>query len=198
VAASRIVRGWRIPFSVESESVDLPEPHVIVVNHCSYVDSIFVAALLPRPHTVVVKAELQRIPVIRSYLRSMEIIFVERSAPEKRSLEMERMKAALARGTSVIIFPEGTFSPSSGLRHFHLGAFEIAAATGAPIVPLTLRGTRRVMPDGHWLPNRLPVNAVIGPPLIIPTGADSFRAALQLRETARAHILHHCGEPDLP
>ena len=198
LAASRLVRAWRIPFSVRSESdVPLPVPHVVVANHCSYLDSIFVAALLPHPHIVVAKAELQRIPVLRAYLRSLGTIFIERSAPEQRLLEVEQMKAALARGLSVIIFPEGTFTAEPGLRPFHLGAFEIALASGVPVIPVTLHGTRSVMRDGQWLPCRLPVSVVVGAPLTQPTGEDALAATVHLRDTARAQILRHCGEPDL-
>ena len=197
-AASWLVRAWRIPFSVKWETPgDLPVPHVIVANHCSYLDSIFLASLLPDPHIVVAKAELHHVPVLRTYLDSLGIIFVERSAPEQGLLEVERMKNALAGGCSVIIFPEGTFTPTSGLRPFHLGAFEIAVATSTSLIPLTLRGTRSVLRDGQRLPRRLPVEAVIGAPLTAQARDDVFAAAVQLRDTARAQILRHCGEPDL-
>jgi len=198
LAASRLVRAWRLPFAVKWETrLDLPEPHVVVVNHCSYLDSIFVAALLPRPHIVVAKAELQRIPVLGAYLRSLGIIFVERSTAEKRVHLLPEMKSALARGESVIIFPEGTFTREAGLRAFHLGAFEIAVAGGAPIIPITLHGTRLVLRDGQWLPRRLPVSAFVGAPLTPADGNDAFSAAVQLRDAARAQILSHCGEPEL-
>jgi 1-acyl-sn-glycerol-3-phosphate acyltransferase len=198
LAASRLVRAWRIPFTVKWETpLDLPEPHVVVANHCSYLDSIFVAALLPRPHIVVAKAELRRIPVLGAYLRSLGIVFVERSTAEKRVHQLPEMKSALAAGKSVIVFPEGTFTREAGLRAFHLGAFEIAVACNAPIIPITLHGTRRVLRDGQWLPRRLPVSAVIGAPLTAPAGNDAFSAAVQLRDAARAQILHHCGEPEL-
>ena len=107
------------------------------------------------------------------------------------------MKSVLAAGTSVIIFPEGTFTREAGLRAFHLGAFEIAVACGAPVIPLTLRGTRFVLRDGQWLPRRLPVSAVVGAPLTVSAGNDAFSAAVQLRDAARAQILRHCGEPEL-
>jgi len=197
-AASRIVSAWGIPFSVEGETAtDLPVPHVIVANHCSYLDSIFIAALLPQPHIMVAKAELQRIPLMRAYLRALGTVFVERSAPGERLLEMERIERTLAHGTSIIIFPEGTFTAVTGLRRFQLGAFEIAVATGAPVIPLSLRGTRLVLRDGQRLPRRLPVRAVVGAPLAMPAAEGDFAAAVRLRDTARAHILRHCGEPDL-
>jgi 1-acyl-sn-glycerol-3-phosphate acyltransferase len=198
LAARWLITAWRIPFSVRSETDDgMPVPHVVVVNHCSYLDSIFVAALLPNPHIVVAKAGLLRLPVLRTYLRKLGIVFVDRSAPEQRLFEVERMKAAMGRGLSVIIFPEGTFTAETGLRPFHLGAFEIAAATGAPIIPITLHGTRSVLRDRQWLPRRLPVSAVIGAPLTPPAGKDAFAVAVQLRDATRTRVLQHCGEPDL-
>lgn len=197
-AASWLVRAWRIPFSVKWETpMDLPVPHVIAANHCSYLDSIFIASLLPDPHIVVAKAELHHVPVFRSYLDKLGIIFVDRSAPERRLLEVEQMKNALARGRSVIIFPEGTFTSGTGLRPFHLGAFEIAVASGAPVIPLTLRGTRSVLRDGQRLPRRLPVEAVVGAALTAQAGEHAFDAAVRLRDATRAQVLHHCGEPDL-
>jgi acyl carrier protein len=197
-AASWLVRAWCIPFSVKWETPKpLPVPHVIVVNHCSYLDSIFVAALLPDAHIVVAKADLRRVPVLRTYLDKLGIIFVERSEAEQRLLEVQRLKAALAHGHSVIIFPEGTFTVVTGLRSFHLGAFEIAAATGTPVIPLTLRGTRSVLRDGQHLMRRQPVEAVIGSPLIANAHDDVFAAAVELRSSARAQVLRHCGEPDL-
>ena len=178
-------------------AIDLPEPHVIVANHCSYLDSILVAALLAQPHIMVAKAELQRIPVLRACLRALGTIFVERATPETRLLEVDRIKQALTRGTSIIIFPEGTFTAVTGLRPFQLGAFEIAAAAGAPIIPLALYGTRLILRDGQRLPRRLPAGAVVGGPLTAPTGESGFAAAVRLRDAARAHILRHCREPDL-
>ncbi len=196
--ASWLVRAWSIPFSVKWETaIDLPVPHVIVANHCSYMDSIFAAALLPQPHIMVAKAELQRIPVVRAFLRALGTIFVERSARGEHSSELEQIRQALARGTSIFIFPEGTFTPVTGLRPFQLGAFEIAVATGSPVIPVSLYGTRLVLRDGQRLPRRLPVGAVVGAPLVMPSGDEAFAAAVQLRDTARAEILRHCGEPDL-
>ena len=169
---------------------------MIVANHCSYLDSILVASLLPDPHIVVAKAELHDVPVLRTCLDRLGIIFVDRSTPERRLLEIDHMKQALAAGRSVI-FPEGTFTPVTALRHFHLGALEIATATATPVIPIALRGTRSVLRDGQRLPRRFAVEAIIGAPLPAQPSEDAFAAAVQLRDTARAQILRHCGEPDL-
>jgi 1-acyl-sn-glycerol-3-phosphate acyltransferase len=76
-----------------------------------------------------------------------------------------------------------------------MGAFVIAAETGAPIVPLAFRGSRSVLRADDWIVRRGVIRVVVGDP-IKSTGTD-WNAAVRLREEARAEILRHCGEPDL-
>jgi len=197
-AAKALIRAWRIPFSVTAEpDVNLSAPHVIVANHCSYVDSIFVAALLPTSHLFVAKAELGRLPVVRTGLRRIGTLFIERAAPMQSTTEVDLLKTELARGNPLIMFPEGTFTRITGLRPFRLGAFQVAAAARASVVPLTLRGTRSMLRAGQWLPRRVAVSAVIGHPLTSEADSDLFGAAVRLRDATRERILQECGEPDL-
>jgi acyl carrier protein len=197
-AADWLIRALRIRFSVIREAdMDLAAPHIIVTNHCSYVDSIFIAALLPELHLFVAKTELQRVPVLRAWLRQLGTIFIERFEPTQSVAEVGRLQQELGRGNSIVIFPEGTFTRTTGLRPFHLGAFQVAVASGVPIIPLTLRGTRSVLRDGQWLLRRMPVSAVLGPALSASSPDDRFAAAVRLRDRAREQIRAHCGEPDL-
>ena len=195
-AARSLLRAVHIPFSVKTGTADLVAPHVIVVNHCSYSDSIFVGALLPSPQVFVAKTELQEAPVLNRYLRKLGTLFIERFEPAQSAAEVERI-AAIARQTPVIVFPEGTFTRETGLRPFHLGAFQVAVAAGVPVIPIALRGTRLVLRDGQYLPRRMPVSAVVGPSLRAKPGEQPFAAVVRLRDEAREYILHNCGEPDL-
>jgi 1-acyl-sn-glycerol-3-phosphate acyltransferase len=111
--------------------------------------------------------------------------------------EVGRLEQELAKGNSLILFPEGTFTRETGLRPFHLGAFRVAAASGVPVIPLTLRGTRSVLRDGQWLLRHVPVSVVVGSPLPAAPADDRFAAAVHLRDMAREHIRARCGEPDL-
>ncbi len=197
-AAGWLIRALRIPFSVSREAdVNLSAPHIIVTNHCSYVDSFFIGAVLPEPHLFVAKTELQRVPVLRAWLRKIGTIFIERFEPTQSVAEVARLQQQLAQGNSIVMFPEGTFTRETGLRPFRLGAFEVAAASSVPVIPLTLRGTRSVLRDGQWLPRRLPVSAVVGQPLTAAPSDERFTIAVRLRDMAREQILAHCGEPDL-
>jgi 1-acyl-sn-glycerol-3-phosphate acyltransferase len=102
---------------------------------------------------------------------------------------------AARHGTSLILFPEGTFSRHTGLRPFRTGAFFAAAHAGIPVVPVALRGVRSVLRDGTWYPRRSPITVTFAAPL--PPEGNDWNAAVRLRERARAEILQHCGEPDL-
>lgn len=76
-----------------------------------------------------------------------------------------------------------------------LGAFSVAAATGTPVVPTVLQGTRSVLRDGTWLPERHAVRVTFAP-VERAVGTD-WSAAVQLRDRVRAVMLARCGEPDL-
>ena len=197
-AAGWLIRALRIPFSVTWEAdVDLSAPHIIVTNHCSYVDSIFISAVLPTPHVFVAKTELQRVPVLRAWLRKIGTIFIERFEPTQSVTEVGRLQQELARGNSIVMFPEGTFTRETGLRPFHLGAFEVAVASNVPVIPLTLRGTRSVLRDGQRLLRRMPVSASVGPALAAAPTHDHFATAIRLRDMAQEQIRARCGEPAL-
>jgi len=197
-AAGRLIRALRIPFSVIWEAdVDLSAPHIIVANHCSYVDSVFIGAILPEVHRFIAKTELQRVPVLATWLRRIGTVFIQRFDPAESVAEVGRLEQELAKGNSLVMFPEGTFTRETGLRAFHLGAFRVAAASGVPVIPLTLRGTRSVLRDGQWLLRRMPVSAVVGSPLGASAGGNRFATAVGLRDMTREQIRARCSEPDL-
>jgi 1-acyl-sn-glycerol-3-phosphate acyltransferase len=78
---------------------------------------------------------------------------------------------------------------------FRMGAFQVAAQAGIPVVPIAITGTRSVLRDGSWFAHRGVLSVIVSPP-IAAKGSD-WSAAVQMRDAARAEILRHCGEPDL-
>lgn len=92
----------------------------------------------------------------------------------------------------MLVFPEGTFTHADGVRPFRLGAFRAAADAGCPVIPLALKGTRRMLRDGQLIPRRGSVSLWVGDPLL-PAGA-SFRDLVALRDAAREIIGAQSGE----
>jgi 1-acyl-sn-glycerol-3-phosphate acyltransferase len=161
----------------------------------SILDGLIVSTILPGVYRYIAKREFTAQPLAGIFLRRLGAEFVERFDPGRSVLDARRLAALARSGKRLVFFPEGTFGAQPGLRPFHLGAFLAAAEAGVPVIPMAIRGTRAILPYPRWLPRRAPVEVVIGAP-IFPQG-HGWEAAIRLRDAARAHILAHCGEPDL-
>jgi 1-acyl-sn-glycerol-3-phosphate acyltransferase len=170
-------------------------PCVIAANHASYLDVLVLYAVLPSRFAFVAKRELLEGFVTRLLLKRLGTLFVERFDPEKSGQDADSVAEAVRQGRAIVVFPEGTFGRAPGLRPFRLGAFVVSAQTGAPLVPLAMRGTRSILRDTSWRPRRGAVGVTIFEPLK-PGGVD-WAAAVRLRDEARERILRACGEPDL-
>jgi len=187
--------GMPVPRTSDSE---LPSgPHLLLANHCSYLDALVLCATLPSAsaYAFVAKREFVAQPAIHAFLRGLGTLFVERHEVSKSVEDVEEIVASLCSGRKLVIFPEGTFSREAGLKPFHMGAFVSAVRAGVPVLPCALRGTRSVLRDRTWLPQRSPIEFVRGDPLF-PDG-DDWTAAVRLRDAARSALLALCGEHDL-
>ncbi len=194
--ARTLLRWSRIPLRVEgAHRLTAGGPCVIVANHASYADGLLLLAMLPRPVAFVAKAELRGRPLARWFLNRLQARFVERFDPRQGSADLRNLVDDARRGVTLLFFPEGTFTRAPGLRPFHMGAFVTAAGSGAPVIPIALRGTRSLLRSDHWFPRRGAVTVVIGDALH-PAGND-WHAALELRDRSRRWILHTLAEPDL-
>jgi 1-acyl-sn-glycerol-3-phosphate acyltransferase len=118
---------------------------VLVANHLSMLDILVLYALF-RPFKWVAKAELFRIPVVGWNMALNDYVAVRRGEPESVRQMMEHCRRHLARGTPVLLFPEGTRSPDGRLKAFKDGAFRLALEAGCPVVPIAVSGTAEALP----------------------------------------------------
>jgi len=195
--ASRLfLRGCAIPVDVGGVShFEDGQTVVVVANHASFVDALVLLAALPVQIHFAAKREFASVPLFGSLLRAVGVYFVERVDPARGVEDTHDVGAAVARGETVLFFPEGTFSRAPGLAAFRLGAFVVSAAAGVPVIPVVLRGTRSMLRDKRWLPTRCPITVEVMPPLL-PEG-PAWADAVRLRDRVRAVMLAGCGEPDL-
>lgn len=165
---------------------------LLVCNHASYLDVIALRALLNEDFIFVAKREVRRYPFVGRFVDRCGHISVERKDSQRSAIDASQVTEALNRGERVLVFPEGTFTHADGVRPFRLGAFRAAADAGCAVIPLALKGTRRMLRDGQIIPRRGGVSLWVGGPLI-PTG-DSFRDLVALRDKAREVIGAESGE----
>jgi len=168
---------------------------IVVANHSSFVDGVILYAFLPPRFSFVIKGEVRRIPVLHFVLRRVGSKFVERFAATGSSRDARTLLKAAANGESLAIFPEGTFIARPGLGRFRPGAFSAALKGGLPIVPVAIRGSRKVMPAKTFWPKRASLQIDIQPPIQVADGVIENSAALG--EIARQSILEVLDEPDL-
>ncbi len=199
--ADRLVRLWcrgllalsGYPLRVEgAENLLGTGPAVLAANHASYLDSVVLLAALPEEIAFVAKRELTSWPLVGTVIRKVGHLPVERADLARSVADAERATALLRAGTSLLFFPEGTFVRQPGILPFRLGCFKAAVETGRPLIPVTIRGTREILPDGTWLPRRGAITVAIGAP-IKPEGAG-WQEMVRLRDQVRAEICRRSGE----
>lgn len=169
-------------------------PCILVANHASYLDALVLTAVLPPHFAYVAKQELLSNPAASIPLRRLGSAFVKRFDSVRGAEDTRGLERLTRSGMPLIFFVEGTFRKEPGLLPFRMGAFTIATQCRTPIIPVAIRGTRHLLPGDTKFPHHSRLKVVIGAPLM-PQGRD-WRAALQLRNTARQWILEYSEEPD--
>jgi 1-acyl-sn-glycerol-3-phosphate acyltransferase len=122
---------------------------VYMANHQSNADAPALFPCLP-PVLVLAKKAVFKIPIFGRGMRLRGFIPVDRSDRERAKQAVDAAARSLQAGNSFVIFPEGTRSPDGRLQPFKKGGFVMALKAGAPIVPVSISGGRKIMRKGDW------------------------------------------------
>ena len=157
----------RLLFRLEAhgtEHVPRHGPVLIVANHASFLDPPLVGGAAPRPLSFMAKAELFRIPLFGGLIRRLNARPVRREGADAGALRAALR--ILQEGGMLLMFPEGTRGPEGALRPAKPGAAMLALLSGAPVVPVLIRGSGRAWPRGRRLPRPVKVVVRFGPPRV--------------------------------
>lgn len=128
------------------EELDVDQPAVFMSNHQSAVDIAALVHTIPFTFRFVAKRELARIPLFGWAMALGGHVIIDRGNRPKAMRSLEKAAAQIAAGTHVIMYPEGTRSPTGRLQAFKKGGFHLAIAAQVPIIPVTVSGTQRITP----------------------------------------------------
>jgi 1-acyl-sn-glycerol-3-phosphate acyltransferase len=184
-----ILGTFRIRVLVEGlENVPLRAPVIFMSNHQSQVDIAAIIDSLPPPVSwrFVAKKELVRVPVFGWCLVTTGQIIIDRGDREKAVASLRHAAERIRNGASVIVFPEGTRSPTGSLRPFKSGPFHLAVEAQVPIIPVTVSGSQRITPKGRLEVHPGQVKIVFGKP--IPTRGVRLEERAQLKTRVREAI----------
>jgi 1-acyl-sn-glycerol-3-phosphate acyltransferase len=154
------LNAWATPMFVSitgKENIDRNQSYVIVCNHQSHYDIFLLYGWLGIDFKWVMKKELRKVPVLGEVCDAMGHIYIDRSDSSSAVEEINRAKERIVNGTSVLFFPEGTRSLTGKMGQFKKGAFKMALDLGIPVLPITINGTRNILPAKSL--NLLPGNA---------------------------------------
>jgi 1-acyl-sn-glycerol-3-phosphate acyltransferase len=139
---------WR---AVVHPAIDPRRPYAFFQNHVNHLDHCTMYCATPHFKQGVELEEHFRYPVYGAYMRRRGTIPVRRGDAAQLKQLVVRMRDELARGHSLLVFPEGTRTLTGQLGEFQPGVFRIVQQLGAPIVPVTVTGMYRVMRKGSYL-----------------------------------------------
>ncbi|MHB1113410.1 MAG: lysophospholipid acyltransferase family protein [Acidovorax defluvii] len=176
----RIARAW-LKLSVDSAGVimgirtritgmeHLPTQEkqgvVLLVKHQSTYETFLMPAIMPRPLAYVFKKELLRVPFFGWSIGSLDMIHIDRGQGVRAFVKVvQQGRALLARGTWVIMFPEGTRIERGQVGQYKSGGTRLAIDAGVPVVPVAVTSAR-VWPRKAFIKRPGVVDVSIGQPI---------------------------------
>jgi len=165
---------------------DRSRSYVVVSNHQSMYDILVIYGWLALDLKWVMKKELRKIPGIGIGCEKAGHIFIDRKNPKAARKTLEEALARLGEGIGILFFPEGTRSTSGRLLPFKKGAFRTAIEQQLPVLPVTIVGTRDILPNKTLTPFPGRARLVVHP--CIETRGMEISRIDELMEAARHAI----------
>ncbi|HEY8372570.1 MAG TPA: lysophospholipid acyltransferase family protein [Pseudonocardiaceae bacterium] len=152
------------------ENIPRTGPVIIASNHLSFIDSVVIPLMMPRPVAFLAKAEYfqgrgLKGRLMRWFFTAQGAIPVQRGNGRAARESLDTAIEVLSSGGAFGIYPEGTRSRDGRLHRGHVGVARLTLATGAPVVPVGLIGTDELQPVGSRLPRIRPFTVRFGTPL---------------------------------
>ncbi|HEV2592856.1 MAG TPA: lysophospholipid acyltransferase family protein [Gaiellaceae bacterium] len=164
---------------VGANAIPVSGPVILVANHESLFDPWILALATRRPVRYMAKAELWRHRLVGRAMESFGAFPIQRGAGDTAAIS--RAAQLLGDGQVLGIFPQGT-AKRLAQRPFHRGAARLALSTGAPIVPVSLTGTRGIPRPWRRPRARVSVGAPIRVQQARPTVTASKNLTAQIEE----------------
>ena len=166
------------------DKVPLEDKLIVVSNHASVFDPPLISAAIPRPVSYMAKKELFDVNGLSALITSLGAYPVNREGFDRRAIR--QAVGRLEEGWATGIFLEGTRTPDGKVHDPKLGAALIAAKAKAPLLPVCLCGTEKILTDDRKLPKSIKISIKIGDLIAPPTSTKKEQLELVSQQCASA------------
>lgn len=183
------------------ENILKNQAQIFVANHQGYFDIFTLTGFLPVQIRWVAKSSLFRIPFVGWSMLSAGYIPVERNSSKKAYRAFLNTIETIKAGNSVVIFPEGTRSEDGTIGPFKKGGQLLAQRSGAPMVPVTLAGTWKILRKGSMILHPGPVKIIVSPAVTLdPSDPNKGEGTLESIRNTICENFDEClaGQKDRP
>lgn len=127
------------------ENIPADIPVLFISNHQGNFDIPLFMSYIKKPKGYLSKIEMKKIPVVCTWMEYMHCVFMERGNMRKAAEAISAGIKVLKSGYSMVLFPEGTRSKGNQMNEFKAGAFKLATKSEVPIIPVTIKGSYKLM-----------------------------------------------------
>jgi len=192
---------WR-PTVTGLDRVPTAGPVILASNHLSFVDSMVIPIVVPRPVAFLAKKEYFELPglkgrFVKAWFEMLGALPVDRSDSRAAIASLDTALGVLAEGGAFGIYPEGTRSRDGRLYRGRTGVAQLALTSGAVVVPVGLQGTAEVQPVGSRRLRLVKVTVAFGEPIDVQgqyDGVPPGRARRQITDQIMEEIQKLSGQ----
>ena len=171
-----------------TEKIPSDRSVLFIANHRSIFDIILLCKVIPGPMGIIAKDTMKKVPLLNVWMNMLHCKYLDRKDVKQGLKVILSAIDEVKSGQSMLIFPEGTRNKTDEpLLEFHAGSFKIATKAGAPVVPVTITGTRDIFEAHKPFIRPSSVTVTFSDP--VETAGMDREALKNLPETVRDTIL---------
>ncbi|HMF56634.1 MAG TPA: lysophospholipid acyltransferase family protein [Pyrinomonadaceae bacterium] len=172
-----------------AEHIQQDTSYVFLSTHQSYMDIPVMLGYIPAQLRIAAKKEVFRIPFLGWHLTRAGHISIDRSSRVDAVASLQRAASGIQHGVCAFLFPEGTRSRDGRLQPFKKGGFKLAMQAKAPIIPVSIIGSREVLPRDSIIFRPGAIDMYLDAPIQTAELADDDLPSLM--NEVRAAMLSH-------
>ena len=163
---------------IGEDNIPKEGPVLFVGNHQGNFDIPILLGYIEKPKAFIAKIELLKLPVISTWMKLMKCVFMDRKDVRQSVRAINEGVEVLKDGYSLVIFPEGTRSKDGSLGEFKAGSLKLATKSGVPVIPVTIKGTNKIMEKNSLIIKPSKVEIIISPAIIIDSNWEKNNKGL--------------------